>query len=871
MEKLREAICFCLSLLLGLSIIGTFWSFNLIQAPSSIPPTSLTAIEMSMNASAYDWRARTKHVFNDTAYWMRWGFFDPVKMTGYENSLESEAIAQFFLFNVLLYNLTRDPMALERAIDSARTIDEEFQEDNPALGCYGGLWLEFNNITKEFDPWMNRAHTDMALVGMSLLYNLTGTARWKASVEAMAHFCFDSMYDDTAHQTYAKWDNSTQECVGATPYVTGWYAAAIGAYTKYVTYNATLEKRVDLHYSWQMKNNVFYTAGGQMYFHTKMEMHAYELYGALFCALAFNNSTYREIYTNGTEWIIGLMDANPSGNNGSLPFDYILSAIPTWNAPPTGLHGWASCQLLYHMSVAYSWTRNATILTYVNYLIENLKQTIKPNGYWNFTTGTGSYNHDNRTWSPASAVAVLGTVQHALETQPDYPFAVTSTTLIKDLAWFSGTNQLHFTAIDQWNEWNWFRYRQTYHQITLYCETSPMGIYQDGSKFESWTYSNNIVALNFTLTENTQFNIYFQALDTPHLIASEDAITSMTFADNVMKFTVNGGVRKNWSLGNNLFYDDFSKYATCTNGTPTWIPEGSYWHVTSDDQYHWNQTSGLGRSMINGSDYDNFRLDIDVKTCENNKWTAAVFWRIRDSSNYYRIAFHLRYDPHTFSLRQAKSGSLAILDEVTYDGTDGFPEALTWYHITLLARDNHFEVTVNGTKYFDVWDTWERQITLGNFSLYVLNPGGQRFDNINITKYDSTPIRYTTTIINCTSSYGKPQEVKNVYSYDFDEATNLLTIVTDHASPKEVTIDWRETVLYTLNVHVRKARLPLSGVSVTVNGEKKWTDPFGTATWELPYGHYTVKATVGKKTKTTHVLLNRNKVAGITFGKGKKG
>ena len=64
--------------------------------------------------------------------------------------------------------------------------------------------------------------------------------------------------------------------------------------------------------------------------------------------------------------------------------------------------------------------------------------------------------------------------------------------------------------------------------------------------------------------------------------------------------------------------------------------------------------------------------------------------------------------------------------------------------------------------------------------------------------------------------------------------------------------------------------MPLSNVNVTVKGETKATNLLGIATFELTYGRYAVKATLGEKTKTIHVLMNSDKTVGITFGKRKK-
>jgi len=122
---------------------------------------------------------------------------------------------------------------------------------------------------------------------------------------------------------------------------------------------------------------------------------------------------------------------------------------------------------------------------------------------------------------------------------------------------------------------------------------------------------------------------------------------------------------------------------------------------------------------------------------------------------------------------------------------------------------------------------------------------------------------------------GKPKSVivgGNEIPVDYNETTKILTVHVTHSSSQNIEINWAgaSAEIYILTVYVQQGSSPVSNVDVTVNGEVKQTNLLGTATFELPYGHFTVRATLNEKTKTVHVLMKRDKKVGITFGKGKK-
>ncbi len=70
---------------------------------------------------------------------------------------------------------------------------------------------------------------------------------------------------------------------------------------------------------------------------------------------------------------------------------------------------------------------------------------------------------------------------------------------------------------------------------------------------------------------------------------------------------------------------------------------------------------------------------------------------------------------------------------------------------------------------------------------------------------------------------------------------------------------------YTLTVFITQNNIHVSNANVTIGGDTKQTNLLGYATFTLPYGTYTVTATLGEHTKTVQVLVNQDKTIGINF------
>jgi len=164
----------------------------------------------------------------------------------------------------------------------------------------------------------------------------------------------------------------------------------------------------------------------------------------------------------------------------------------------------------------------------------------------------------------------------------------------------------------------------------------------------------------------------------------------------------------------------------------------------------------------------------------------------------------------------------------------------------------------NGFRYFDGYgfQAQNANITITNF----FSDGKLAF-----TVSASSGITSTTKIY-C-GYKGKPLEINPASANGgYDDASKIQTITWLHSSAQPIELIWERAAsgLYILSIQTLYNMLPCTA-TVEINGINQTSNIFGSTTWNLPYGTYTITARWQNQNQTKTILLSEDLKTAFNF------